>query len=408
MNKTKILSPYLGIIQRIFGLIMILTALAIFTNFDKVLEVKLLDAVPSYSDFIVQIESNNAVRSQLDKLKGTKKPDDMAGKPVNQISNEGNKMLPDLGVAPNFSGITHWLNLPPGQTSLTMDQLKDKVVLIDFWTYTCINCLRTLSHVTSWYDKYKDAGFVVVGVHTPEFEFEKNTQNVENAIKQYGINYPVAQDNDYKTWNAYQNHYWPAEYLIDAKGIIRRTHFGEGEYDQMENAIKTLLEEKGASPSAGLVNMPDQTPTQQVSPETYIGSGRMEYYYPDANLKDGTQTFTLSQNIPQNTFSLAGTWMIDAEYSMAQKDAVLEYNFYADKVYLVMRPPQNAKSAAVKVYVDGKLADEKNAGIDVKNGIVTIESDRLYNLVDQKGNYSNHVLRLEFADGISVYAFTFG
>ena len=239
-SQTRALSPYTGYIQKIFGVIMILTALAIFTNYDKVIQVKLLDAIPSYSNFLFKLESNQAVKKQLEVLRGKKQMPEKAPMNKNIIMVTPSSSLPNLGPAPEFAGIEKWLN---SDRPLTMRELRGKIVLIDFWTYTCINCIRTLPFVTRWYEKYKDKGFVVVGVHTPEFEFEKNTNNVLGAIKQYNITYPVAQDNDYKTWRAYDNHYWPAKYLIDVKGNIRYTHFGEGEYEETEMHIKTLLKD---------------------------------------------------------------------------------------------------------------------------------------------------------------------
>jgi thiol-disulfide isomerase/thioredoxin len=286
--------------------------------------------------------------------------------------------------------------------------LKGKVVLVDFWTYTCINCIRTLPHVTSWYDKYKDKGFVVIGVHTPEFQFEHDMGNVQNAIKMYNIHYPVPQDNNYAIWNNYNNQYWPAEYLIDANGNIRRTHFGEGEYDQTEMAIQALLKEKGAKITSSLDKMPDQTPTMQLSPETYLGSNRMEYYFPDQNTGVVNKNFILSDNLSQNTFSLGGNWNITSDNAITGVGAELNYNFSADKVYLVLRPG-SAKNAKVRVFLDGKVVDSSNMGADVQNGVVTIDTDRLYNLIDLKGNGGSHILKIEFEDsGIEAFAFTFG
>src|SRR3989338_5772498 len=166
---------------------------------------------------------------------------------------KGNTTLKNYGPAPEFAGISKWLN---PETPLTMQDLRGKVVLVDIWTYTCINCIRTLPHVTRWYDTYRDKGFVVVGVHTPEFEFEKKTENVLAAIKQYNIHYPVAQDNDFATWNAYNNHYWPAKYLIDSKGDIRYFHFGEGKYEETEKAIQQFLAEAGQEIETSSTHMP--------------------------------------------------------------------------------------------------------------------------------------------------------
>ncbi len=412
VQESRVLSSYTGRIQQVFGVIMILTAIAIYTNFDKVLQVKLLDLIPQYSSALNNFESNPTIKSQLDLLKGNTQ--NAVQKPgLLTVTDMGG--LPNLGRAPEFTGITKWLN--PEQT-LTMKDLKGKVVLVDFWTYTCINCIRTLPHVTGWYDKYgpggpfapqnKDSGFVVVGVHTPEFEFEKDTQNVLNAISQYKIHYPVAQDNNYATWNAYSNQYWPAEYLIDAKGNIRHTHFGEGEYDQTEKDIQSLLKEANKSVSPGTLNIPDQTPGGQMSPETYIGSSRDQYIYPDGQVQDGTKTFSLANNIPVNRFSLGGQWMIDKEEGISGQGAVLDYNFLANKVFLVIHPPEG-QVAKVKVMLDGKEIDQTNAGDDVKDGVVTVDTPRLYNLINLQGKKGTHLLHLEFqTPGIQVFAFTFG
>jgi len=383
-TKTKLVSPYLGKIQQAFGIIIILLAILIYTNYDKVIEIKLLDAFPAYTQFVNQL--GNPANNQAAGL---------VGKPMNPLASE---ILPNLGHASEFTGITKWLNLPAGKQVLKLSDLQGKVVLVDFWTYTCINCIRTLPHLNDWYQKYADKGLVIIGVHTPEFEFEKKEENVAAAIAQYGIKYPVAQDNDYVTWNAYANHYWPAEYLIDAKGVIRREHFGEGEYDVMEQAIQKLLTETGTTVTMPTSNITDQTPTGRNSPETYLGSDRMVHHYPIVHLPSGTKTFSLANPLPVNSFSFGGNWTIGDEYSMAGKDAVLDYNFQADKVFLVIRPGTGNKTASVRVFVDGSLSQT-----------VTVDSDRLYTLVDLKGNPGNHLLHLEFVTpNTEVYAFTFG
>ncbi len=383
-TRTSFFSKYTGRVQQIFGLIMILTAIAIYTNYDKVLQAKLLDVVPSYGNFINKLESNQVVKQQLDALKGKETT------PNTITSQLFNANTP----APEFIGITKWLNT---DQPLTIKALKGKVVLVDFWTYTCINCIRTLPHVTAWYDKYKDQGFVVIGVHTPEFEFEKDTKNVENAIKQYNIHYPVPQDNAYATWNNYSNQYWPAEYLIDAKGIIRRAHFGEGEYIETEQAIQALLKEAGQPVNGGLEDIADQTPKARLSPETYLGSARMQYYYPGGSVGNGTQNFTLATDLPKNSFSFGGEWTIMNEYAIAGKNATLNYNFIANKVHLVLRLGTN-KTAKVKIWLDEQVVD-----------VITVDTDRLYNLIDLKDRVENHILKLEFeTPGIEVFAFTFG
>ena len=256
-----------------------------------------------------------------------------------------------------------WFNSQP----LTMQSLRGKVVLVDFWTYTCINCIRTLPYLKAWHDKYADKGLVIIGVHTPEFEFEKNPDNVAKAISDFGIKYPVMQDNDYATWNAYSNHYWPAEYLIDAQGKIRHSHFGEGDYDETEKVIQELLS----------VNMPISNPNSQINartPELYLGAMRAE----------------------PGWFTLGGKWQQTDEHNTPQPGASLTLDFEAANVYLVMRPNQ-ATAGLVKVYLDGQALME-----------VSVIEDKLYQLVklDSPGK---HILKLEFPDGkVDLFAFTFG
>lgn len=309
-------------------------------------------------------------------------------------------------LAPDFTGITKWLN---SETPLTIKELRGKVVLVDFWTYTCINCIRTLPHLTSWYEKYKDKGLVIVGVHTPEFQFEHSTKNVLEALKMHGIHYPVAQDNGFSTWNNFNNEYWPAEYLIDAHGQIRRTHFGEGEYDEMEMAIRELLNENGQSPSGPLTNLPDKTPEGEQSPETYLGASRMEYFYPTGKINVGQMIFAFPKEIRLNSFTLSGEWNIQNENAVAGKDAQLQYHFLADKVYLVLHPGKTNVPSRIKVLLDGNPIGRSEVGSDVQNGVVTLDSDRLYNLVDLHGKSGDHTLLLQFeTPGIEAFAFTFG
>ena len=265
-KKMRTVNKYTGIIQQGFGLIMIITAILIYTNYAQVLQARVLNLFPGYSRFLGQFENNSHLQKELD---------DLAGRKAQTIAEDTQKLLTEGGPAPEFAGISQWLNVP---APLTLQALRGKVVLVDFWTYSCINCVRSLPHLTTWYERYKNDGLVIVGVHTPEFAFEREGQNVQNAIKQFNITYPVAQDNDYHTWQNYQNHYWPAEYLIDAKGHIRRTHFGEGGYDHMEEAIRALLKENGHVVEGALSSVKDQTPRFDRTPETYLGTHRMERF----------------------------------------------------------------------------------------------------------------------------------
>lgn len=395
-NIMRQFTKYTIRIQQAFGLVMIVAALLIYTNYDKAIQLKILNFFPSYGNFLTKFESNSQVSKQLAILQGKKE--------AKKVVKVGAKELPDLGEAPDFVGIAKWLNTP---RSLTMAKLRGKVVLVDFWTYTCINCVRELPHVTAWYDKYKDNNFVVIGVHTPEFAFEKETRNVENAINQFKINYPVAQDNDYKTWRAFDNQYWPAVYLIDTNGHIRKEHFGEGEYDEMEFAIRQLLEESGNPIKIATSSLKDQAPQYNITPETYLGKARMERFASNEQVVSGRQVFTHASNIAQDHFAYEGVWEISEEAATAGKDSALEINFRADKVFLVISP--HAQRDQIKLLIDGKPVDDSIAGVDVSNSQIILDTERLYSLIDLKGKVESHLLRLEFQnDGISVYAFTFG
>ncbi len=385
-SKSKILSRYTGRVQQFFGLVMIVTAILIFTNYDKVLQAKLLDAIPSYSNFLIGLESNQKVKDQLKLLKNNKKEKSFNFFTQMNLFNANYQ-------APEFVGITKWLNT---DGPLSIESLRGKVVLVDFWTYTCINCIRTLPYVTSWYEKYKDKGFVVIGVHTPEFEFEKDTQNVLNAISQYKITYPVAQDNDYETWNAYDNLYWPAEYLIDKDGRVRRTHFGEGEYDQTEMAIQKLLEEKGTVAKESLVEIEEQTPRMALTPETYLGSDRIDRFASEQSVKPGLRAYTAPVSLPLHYFAYEGKWDIQDEYSVGKEKSKIILHFKANKVFLVMHPAGN--NDFVKVSLDNKEA-----------AFVKIDEPKLYELINLKGENGEHILKIELGtDDIKVFAFTFG
>jgi cytochrome c biogenesis protein CcdA/thiol-disulfide isomerase/thioredoxin len=387
-GKMRQLTKYTGRIQQVFGLIMVIAAVLIYTNYDKILQVKILQLFPAYGSFLNNLENNKQVSKELSNLRG------------DQSSSDN---LSDMGQAPDFAGIKEWLNTKP----LTIAHLKGKVVLIDFWTYSCVNCVRTLPHVTGWYEKYKNNNFVVVGVHTPEFAFEKKLSNVKNALYEFNIHYPVALDNQYGTWKAYKNHYWPAEYLIDAKGIIRRMHFGEGHYDEMEMAIRELLVESGQRINVQPEANEDTTPHYSRTPETYLGKARMERFASNETVKGGLQDFTLPSALPEDNFAFEGSWTLSNEAARASKGSSLEIHFKASKVFLVIGP--GFMGNQVKVLIDGKLNNEFKAGADVKDGIVTLDQERLYHLVDLKGKIESHVLRLEFLnEGDSVYAFTFG
>ena len=398
LAKSRRLSKHTGRIQIASGVIMIITAVGIYTNYDKTIEAKLLNAIPSYSNALTKIESGSGVTKALSKLKGSKSvPTTVSGnQPGLFNANE---------TAPEIRGIEKWLNTSGPQA---LASLKGKVVLVDFWTYSCINCLRTLPHVEAWYNKYHSLGFEVIGVSTPEFAFEKDPGNVARAIKQYGIPYPVALDNNYKTWNAYNNQYWPAEYLIDATGKIRRTEFGEGNYPESEQAIRTLLTSAGHTITVAPSDLPDTTPTTQLTPETYFGSNRAQFGFPTPNYPNGTFTIPEQKSVPLDQFALGGKWTIQPDFIESHKGATITEHFDTSKVFLILNPKLGATNTVAVTY-NGKPLVGSLAGSDVVNGIIKVDSDRLYNIFNSGATNSDGTLKFTFLDdGIQAFTFTFG
>ncbi len=393
-SKINFINKYTGRVQQIFGILLIIMAILIFKGWDKTISATLLDKFPSYSNFLTRLETTGGVQKELDQIK-------------NGPSQEGagaKSSLKILGDAPDFVVGGKWLNT---DKPLSIRDLRGKVVLVDFWTYTCINCIRTLPYVTSWYEKYKDKNFVVVGVHTPEFEFEKKADNVSKALVQYKIHYPVVQDNDYKTWSAYRNQYWPAKYLIDASGKIRYSHFGEGQYEETEKNIQALIEEAGQNVNMQLT--PDDASgnliSQRITPETYLGMLRAENFASQPKpIIAGPSDFSAESSLPLHYFAYRGRWNWQDEYAECISNCSLFLHFSAKKVHLVLKGGDLSK---IKVNLDEKAVGNFG-GDDVSNSEVTISGERLYNLVNLS-KVEDHVLRLDFdKPGAQVYAFTFG
>ena len=397
LQKVPWLLPNTEKIQKAFGILMIITAIGIFFNVDRKFQTYILETFPQYGTGLTKLEDNDAVKKQLDKLFRKDSTDNAGniGKPMFDMQKGP--------LAPEIIPGGAWLNSKP----LTMKELRGKVVLVDFWTYSCINCQRTMPYLKDWYTKYKDKGFVIIGVHSPEFEFEKSEKNVAQALENFGLKYPVVQDNNFDTWKVYGNRYWPAKYLVDKDGYVRYSHFGEGAYAETEKTIQDLLKETGQKVDVKIKNETDSFRGFGLSPEGYLGYQRMLDLMGSGKADPGEQLFALSSEVSPNKFSFGGTWNITKESAVAGEDAVLAYNFNAEKVFLVLRP-MRASIGTVKVYLDGKLVNQKVAGADVKDGIVTVDSDRLYELIDLKGNAGNHLLKLEFSDGVEAFAFTFG
>lgn len=291
--------------------------------------------------------------------------------------------------APEFTGIENWINSKPQ----TIAALKGKVVLVDFWTYSCINCIRTQPYLKAWYKTYKDSGFEIIGVHAPEFSFEKNADNVRNAAKEAGLTYPIGLDNDFSTWAAYKNQYWPASYLIDADGNVRRTHFGEGSYAETEQAIRTLLSEAGKSLPGETTMKEGSTSGKNETPETYLGTKRAGNYVGDTRLVSGENFFVADMLERVNQWTLGGTWKVSGEGITAVKDSTLKIRVAAKNVYLVTGT--NTKGV-VGVTVDGK-----ESKIDVSMA-------QLYKVMQFDSFKPDSTIELRVPAGIQLNTFTFG
>jgi cytochrome c biogenesis protein CcdA/thiol-disulfide isomerase/thioredoxin len=365
-------------VRRVGGAVLVVMALAIaFNAFDG-----LQRDVPGYS---TALQGSGGIRKQLNQLTGV---------PHTSLTscNSNAVTLVNCGPAPNFKGITAWLNTPGGRP-LSIAGLRGKVVLVDFWTYSCINCQRTLPHVEAWYREYARDGLVVVGVHTPEFAFEHVVSNVRAQAAALGVRYPVAIDDNYATWNAYDNEYWPADYLIDASGNVRHVHFGEGDYGTTEQLIRQLL--VAAHPGLSLprpTDIPDKTPVGEISPETYVGYQRLEYLVGSNVVPDAPAVYHFPATLPLGGLGLSGTWTDQAQEATAGPNAELELGFLAHDVYLVL-----GGTGTLSVSFDG----QHTRTIDV-TGV-----PRLYTLY-QAGTSTTGTLLLRASPGVEAYDFTFG
>lgn len=317
-------------------------------------------------------------------------------------------------LAPELAGIDGYINT--GGQPITLASLRGKVVLIDFWTYSCINCLRTIPYLNAWYAKYKDQGLVIIGVETPEFAFEHVAANVEAAVKSLGIQYPVVQDNEYDTWNAFNNEYWPNEYLVDIDGYIVHEHAGEGEYDVTEKAIQTALAERAArmgttttsALSSGTVNLPQDDLNAIQSPETYFGSNRNEYLGNGTQGLSGVQEFSIPQSLNPNTLYLGGEWSIMPEYAESQDaNETIEYSYDAHDINFVASG--GMAGVTLKILLDGNpVGNLAGADVDPNTSTAFIKDDRLYNLIHDPAPGA-HTIQIEVEGaGLQAYTFTFG
>ncbi len=414
---TDRLEPIRGRVQMAMGGVMLVVALVMATNLDRNFEQSIATGLPDFlTNPTESIERSDAVASEIQNVRGGD---------GHAVASEGGgaeaaagKRLPDLGAAGKFTDTQQWFNTPGGKPlSIAQLNAEGKTVLIDFWTYTCINCIRTLPYLEAWDRKYRKDGLVIVGVHSPEFPFEKDAGNVADAIASEGIHYPVVQDNELGTWNSFHNQYWPAHYLIDTNGRVRYTHFGEGDYGGTEEAIRSLLaaDGSGALGSHARAGKVEVAAHGLRTPETYLGAargagwvnGRPPQGAPPAGKRDfGTVGNRILKALPPNGFAYQGNWDVTGEDATAGEDARIDVRFKAAGVYLVMGSPGERRS--VKVLLDGKPISAADAGSDVgADSTVKVGEQRLYRLV-QLPDAADHVLSLEFEPGISGYAFTFG
>ena len=367
-----------ALVRAVSGVAIAAAALTIALGGDRHLQT----LVPGYTDFFQRhVESSHSAAERLRKL--TRSHPVTARATTHATTDTSG--LRDYGPAPDFTGITTWLNSPP----LTLGRLRGKVVLVDFWTYSCINCLRTLPHVKAWAAKYGPDGLVVVGVHTPEFAFEHVVSNVRANARRLGVRYPVAVDNGYGTWNAWGNEYWPAEYLIDRRGHVREAHFGEGEYAATEKSIRTLLSAGSRLPGAS--HLADPTPTEALTPETYLGFSRIDRYAGSKFAPGRLHAYTLPARLGPDELAYGGRWTVGPERIVAGAGARIRLHYTARAVYVVL-----GGRGRMQVLVDGAAA-----------GSVRVDGDRLYTAVHRAVS-GEHLLELRLTPGVQAYSFTFG
>jgi thiol-disulfide isomerase/thioredoxin len=365
------------------GVLMAAAAIVIYQGWAENLQTK----VPGYAQWVQDaVEGNSASKGRLERLGGKTKTV-FAPRGDQLASQLGKVPLKDYGRAPDVHDISAWINSRP----LSLPDLRDKVVLVDFWTYSCINCLRTLPYLKAWDARYRSKGLVILGVHTPEFAFEHDLGNVRAAVKRLGIRYPVALDNHYGTWKAYSNNYWPADYLVDQAGRVRDVHFGEGDYAKTEQDIRLLLEagSAGRLPQAG--SDTDRTPLETRTPESYLGYLRIGNYMGSPLRTDREATYRFPASLTQDSYAYAGRWKVEGERIVAGDNARLRLNFTARTVHLVL-----TGKGFVTVKLNGK-----------QERTVRVDGDRLYTLVTQT-SASDGLLELGFTPGVAAYAFTFG
>jgi thiol-disulfide isomerase/thioredoxin len=392
-------------LQIAMGAVMVLVALAMLKNYDVRFQGTIASDLPSFLvDPSKSLEETATAKSALAAVRGSNHGigSKATGAAPETNANDAHR-LPVLGKAPEFIDNQVWSNTPGGR-GLTLKSLRGRVVLVDFWHYTCINCIRTLPYLKAWDQRYRKDGLTIVGIHTPEFPFEKDGGNVQEAIESEAIHYPVAQDNELATWSAYGTESWPTQFFVDAHGNVRYVHSGEGEYGEQEQVIRSLLAEAGKTVGGG-VKVHALVASQGVTtPETFIGAARAERFA-NARISLGSHDFSAPPTIPANEFAYRGRWKISLDSATAGAGASVDLNFGARRVYLVLDSPGHSRR--MRVLLDGHPISNADAGSDVHGSILTVTSPRLYSVVELP-KVGNHLLTLEAETGLKVYVFKFG
>ncbi len=404
------IKPARSRVQAATGIVMIAAALLLAFEVDRDFEQAIATDLPDFlTNPTTGLEDTASVRSRIGELRGSDghTPVAVAAEPQ-QPARESKLPVLNAKPVPDLTSPGQFFNTANGEpVSIAQLNAAGKTVLIDFWTYTCINCIRTLPHLEAWYERYASEGLTVIGVHTPEFPFERDAGNVADAIAANGITYPVVQDNDYGTWNAFGNQYWPAKYLIDPSGDVRYVHFGEGDYDVTENAIRSLLAEStgGLGPRAKRVRAQTATRDVQLTPETYLGAARAQGWL-NGPIRAADRDFGAPpRSLPRGGFAYSGNWKVTDQSATAGASARIDADFSARRVFLVLGSPK--RSREVQVLLDGKPLAASAAGKDVESGRLTVGAQRLYSLVDLP-KAGSHRLTLKLEPGTTGYAFTFG
>lgn len=395
-------------IQAAMGVVMIVFGIGMAAQWDLRFQNWIADDLPSaLVNPTKELESSDASITRLAELRSghfSRQAERIASGSVAVQSQSGAASdLPVIGVAPELEGTQEWFNTPGGR-SLSMAELRGRIVLIDFWTYTCINCIRTQPWLNAMWERYGDRGLVIIGVHTPEFPFERDAGNVEAAIERAKIKYPVVQDNDYTVWDSYANQYWPAEYFIDAQGRVRYAHFGEGDYSHKEEVIRELLADANKSPGAKMTRARGMAAAHVLlTPESYLGTARAERFE-NGSLLPGVHDFGPLVKPGEDRLAFGGRWNLGPEEALS-RGGEIAVNFRAKRVYLVLTSPGGPRTARVEL--DGRPVSARDAGVDVKRGKVTVKGQRLYSLIDLP-DPGRHTLTVSPQSGIRGYAFTFG